>query len=101
MEIFPVMIWAEHASERVAAALLLFAEPVPDMTRAEQWNIRMMTAATGLVFFAVGAVLGSFLNVVVYRWPRGLPITRSPSRCPICTIPIPWRDNVPIIGYLR
>ncbi len=101
MEIIPVMTWAEHARVGVAAVLLLFAEPVPDMTRAEQWNIWMMTGLTGLLFFAVGASLGSFLNVVVYRWPRGLPIARSPSRCPLCTIPIPWRDNVPIIGYLR
>ncbi len=101
VEIIAVMTWAEHASVGMATVLMLFAEIVPEMTWAEQWNIWVMTGLTGLVFFAVGASLGSFLNVVVYRWPRRLPITRSPSWCPLCSIPIPWRDNVPIVGYLR
>lgn len=47
-----------------------------------------------------GAVWGSFLQVVVYRWPRGLSVVSPPSSCPHCQTRIPpWR-NLPIFGYL-
>jgi leader peptidase (prepilin peptidase)/N-methyltransferase len=50
--------------------------------------------------FAVGAALGSFLNVCVYRWPAGQSVVRPRSRCPACESPIAWHDNVPILGWL-
>jgi leader peptidase (prepilin peptidase) / N-methyltransferase len=50
--------------------------------------------------FLMGAVWGSFLNVVVYRLPRGLSLVRPASRCPACEVPIKARDNVPILGWL-
>jgi leader peptidase (prepilin peptidase)/N-methyltransferase len=50
--------------------------------------------------FAVGAIFGSFLNVLIYRLPRGESIVRPPSACPECGHRImPW-DNVPIVSYL-
>lgn len=54
-----------------------------------------------IVGFAVfGLLVGSFLNVVVYRVPRGLSIVRPGSFCPQCAAPIvPW-DNVPVLSYL-
>lgn len=48
----------------------------------------------------VGAAIGSFLNVVAYRLPRGLNLSRPRSRCPACGRSIRWHDNVPILGWL-
>lgn len=53
------------------------------------------------VWLAVlGASVGSFLNVVVYRLPRGMSLARPRSHCPACSAPIRARDNVPIFGWL-
>ncbi|WP_339731236.1 prepilin peptidase [uncultured Gimesia sp.] len=48
----------------------------------------------------MGSVIGSFLNVVIYRMPLGLNISKPKSRCPICETPIRTRDNLPIVGWL-
>lgn len=48
----------------------------------------------------VGLVVGSFLNVVVYRVPRGLSIVRPPSFCPRCATPVRPADNVPVVSWL-
>ncbi len=50
--------------------------------------------------FTVGAVVGSFLNVVIARVPAGESIVRPPSRCPSCRTPIGWRDNVPVLSWI-
>lgn len=50
--------------------------------------------------FLLGTVIGSFLNVVIHRLPRGLSLIRPGSRCPKCERPIPWFTNVPIWGFL-
>jgi leader peptidase (prepilin peptidase) / N-methyltransferase len=50
--------------------------------------------------FVLGTIVGSFLNVVVYRLPRGLSIVHPGSRCPACEHPIRWYDNVPVLGWL-
>lgn len=50
--------------------------------------------------FVVGAAVGSFLNVCVYRLPEGLSVVSPPSRCPACGRQIGWRDNVPILGWI-
>lgn len=47
-----------------------------------------------------GALIGSFLNVVIWRVPQGMSIVRPPSACPQCGAPIAWYDNVPIVSYL-
>ena len=70
-----------------------------------------------LFLFAVGACVGSFLNVVVWRLPRiqiqdddstfralmrtieGL--SNPPSHCPKCSTPIKWYDNLPVIGWIK
>jgi leader peptidase (prepilin peptidase)/N-methyltransferase len=50
--------------------------------------------------FAVGAVVGSFLNVCIYRIPRGISVAWPPSFCPLCQHRIaPW-ENLPIVAYL-
>lgn len=49
---------------------------------------------------AVGAAIGSFLNVVAYRLPRKESLVRPPSRCPGCDATIKAYDNVPVFGWL-
>jgi leader peptidase (prepilin peptidase) / N-methyltransferase len=48
----------------------------------------------------IGAVIGSFLNVVVYRLPLGISLVEPSSHCPKCKHPIRWYDNVPVLGWL-
>jgi len=50
--------------------------------------------------FIFGAVVGSFLNVCIYRLPKGESVVFPPSRCPGCGSGIHWYDNVPVISYL-
>jgi leader peptidase (prepilin peptidase)/N-methyltransferase len=50
--------------------------------------------------FTLGAVIGSFLNVCIYRIPAGESIVHPPSRCPACGSGIRWYQNVPILSYL-
>jgi len=60
-----------------------------------------MSTAVGAVLAALsGAIVGSFLNVVAYRLPRGESLATPGSRCPSCGTPIkPW-DNVPVLSWL-
>jgi leader peptidase (prepilin peptidase)/N-methyltransferase len=54
-----------------------------------------------LVFSALfGLAFGSFLNVALYRLPRGESLLNPPSRCPSCGTQLAWRDNVPLFGWL-
>ena len=48
----------------------------------------------------VGAVVGSFLNVVIHRLPRGESLVHPRSRCPSCGTQIAEYDNVPIVSWL-
>ncbi len=50
--------------------------------------------------FCLGACVGSFLNVVVHRLPRGISLVTPPSRCPKCETPLAWYDNVPVFGWI-
>ena len=50
--------------------------------------------------FALGAMVGSFLNVVIHRYPIEESIVFPPSRCPACRARIRWFDNVPILAWL-
>lgn len=48
----------------------------------------------------MGAAVGSFLNVCVYRLPEGESVISPRSRCPECGMQIGWRDNVPVFGWI-
>ncbi len=54
----------------------------------------------GGVVFAFGLIFGSFLNVCIYRMPRGLSVVRPRSACPNCGKPIAAYDNVPVLSWL-
>ncbi len=47
-----------------------------------------------------GLLIGSFLNVCIYRWPRDRSVVRPRSACPACGKPIAWYDNIPVLSYL-
>jgi leader peptidase (prepilin peptidase) / N-methyltransferase len=53
-----------------------------------------------IIAFILGSLIGSFLNVCIYRIPRNLSIITPSSRCPGCNIPIRPYDNIPIISYI-
>lgn len=53
-----------------------------------------------LFSFALGACVASFLNVVIWRVPRGESIVRPPSHCPTCGAAIRWYQNIPILSWL-
>ena len=59
-----------------------------------------MVVALALALGVLGLAVGSFLNVVVHRVPKGLSVVRPPSRCPACENQIQWRDNVPVLSWL-
>ena len=51
-------------------------------------------------FFLFGLVFGSFLNVCIYRMPRGLSVVSPRSACPACHAPIAGYDNIPVLSWL-
>jgi leader peptidase (prepilin peptidase)/N-methyltransferase len=59
-----------------------------------------MLILLGLGFFAVGTVVGSFLNVCIYRIPWEKSVIWPGSRCPQCYNAIAARDNVPIVSWI-
>jgi leader peptidase (prepilin peptidase)/N-methyltransferase len=63
-----------------------------------------LTTAHHIVFivflFALGASIGSFLNVVAWRLPRGESLSHPPSHCPKCNHKLAWNDNIPIFGWI-
>ncbi|MEX0668940.1 MAG: prepilin peptidase [Pirellulales bacterium] len=72
------------------------------MTPPVPWTVDFPVAeiATVAFAFASGAALGSFINVVVHRLPRGESSVSGRSRCPQCGSAIRARDNVPVLGWL-
>jgi len=56
-------------------------------------------AVTGFVAL-VGLLAGSFLNVVIYRVPRGLSVAKPRSFCPHCDTPVRPIDNVPVVSWV-
>src|SRR3954462_16010267 len=72
----------------------LGASSRPDSSLARLRLIESMYAAL------IGASAGSFLNVVIWRVPRGESIVSPPSHCPGCGTRIKARDNIPIVSWL-
>lgn len=94
-------VWILVVSISPAFADSRTIQPNDDLTVAQQRAILGLEIFTNAWFFVLGAVIGSFLNVVVYRLPLGMKLGHPPSRCPACETPIEKRDNLPIIGWLR
>lgn len=70
--------------------------------RTEVWDFVPSRATDVLLaswFFFVGSSIGSFLNVVAWRMPRGRSI-RGRSHCPFCNAALSWRENWPVFGWI-
>ncbi len=52
------------------------------------------------VFFVFGSIVGSFLNVCIWRMPRGESLVFPGSHCPACNHAIPWHQNIPLWSWL-
>jgi len=63
------------------------------------WSAGIVILAISTAFL-VGACIGSFLNVVIYRLPRGESIVSPRSRCPGCGRAIPAWENIPIVSFV-
>lgn len=59
-----------------------------------------MVVLASIIVFVLGASIGSFLNVVVYRIPAKLSVLWPPSRCPRCLNQLKAHDNVPVLGWV-
>ncbi len=63
-------------------------------------DLQTLNRIFGGLVFAFGLIFGSFLNVCIYRMPRGLSVVRPRSACPKCGKPIAAYDNVPVLSWL-
>ncbi|MEO0246543.1 MAG: prepilin peptidase [candidate division WOR-3 bacterium] len=59
-----------------------------------------MVFLTASFSFLFGLVIGSFLNVLIYRLPKNISLIKPGSHCPTCGMPIKFYDNIPIVSYL-
>ncbi|MEP6756335.1 MAG: prepilin peptidase [Chthonomonadales bacterium] len=53
-----------------------------------------------IILFLLGAIIGSFLNVVIWRMPRSQNLSLPPSHCPYCNTAIPFCWNIPLVSFL-
>jgi len=60
----------------------------------------MELALSAIAVFVFGAIIGSFLNVVIYRVPAGESVVTPGSHCPECGTHIHWYDNIPIVSWM-
>ncbi|MHC4959471.1 MAG: prepilin peptidase [Planctomycetota bacterium] len=59
-----------------------------------------LTTLLAVMAGCAGAIIGSFLNVVIYRLPRGIRIGMSRSQCPDCGSLVAWYDNIPLLSWI-
>lgn len=71
-----------------------------DVTVADVVSNLFVELTTFAMVFMAGAMVGSFVNVVLYRMPRRINLLWPPSRCPHCGTRLGLRDNVPVFSYL-
>lgn len=63
-------------------------------------ELQTFTTVGAVLIFVYASLIGSFLNVVIYRWPLERSIVYPGSACGTCGTPLEWWENLPIIAYL-
>ena len=63
-------------------------------------NEVLLSRIYGVTIFVFGTVIGSFLNVCIWRLPRDESLLKPGSHCPKCDTHIAWYDNIPIVSYI-
>ena len=72
-----------------------------DMSTAETIRLHAVSGVVMFIFLCIGASIGSFLNVVIYRLPRGRRLLWPPSACAACKTRLAGKDNIPIYSWLK
>jgi leader peptidase (prepilin peptidase)/N-methyltransferase len=99
--VLPRLVQRYSMASTFLALTLLLAAGVVREPAVPLWV--METGARVLLgawLFCFGASVGSFLNVVVYRLPRGMSLAHPGSHCPSCGHAIRGRDNIPVLSWL-
>ncbi len=95
-----VLIIAAYIAVGTAWKLSLVRHPIAEHDIKLALLALCLDATLAVWFFAVGASIGSFLNVVAYRLPIGKSLNGH-SACPYCCVPIAAADNIPVFAWLR
>ncbi|MFO1021244.1 MAG: prepilin peptidase [Planctomycetales bacterium] len=95
MILLPTVDWIISSNTPPSSGVL------EEMSSSEWVRLKTMEVFFAVWFFAVGASIGSFLNVVAYRLPRRESLVFRSSKCPHCGVQIQSRDNVPLLGWLK
>ena len=72
-----------------------------DMSLTEWVRLHTVSGVIMCIFMAIGASVGSFLNVLIFRMPRFKPLLWPPSACTNCGTKLSLKDNTPIFGWLQ
>lgn len=107
-----LVVWAAIAAAAVGVAWPAAAAvhewlrpprrvPAEDQDLANALRMGLVEVGWAVGVFSIGAMLGSFLNVVVHRLPAGRSVIFGRSACPACDTGIRPQHNVPILGWLR
>lgn len=63
-------------------------------------ELQLLNPVFAIWTFLLGTLIGSFLNVVIYRLPLGRSIVAPSSACTTCNTPLPWWLNIPVFSYI-
>lgn len=69
-------------------------------TRPMQSQLEIFNSFFLIMSFVLGCLIGSFLNVCIWRLPRNESVVKPRSKCPKCGSGIAWFDNIPIVSWL-
>jgi hypothetical protein len=97
------MLRAPHGPASIHHSSFIILHFLPGPRPSPMWldgYIDWFVVLIAVWLASVGGVIGSFLNVVVYRLPLGMSLVHPGSRCSVCLTPIRWYDNLPVVGWL-